>query len=440
MAYREQPGKWVKALDLKEVIQCTVGCCVCGWFFTIGMLVGMFNAGDFLRKAQAWEVRPAWRQTECEVLAAGVSCADTETRSTCGGYQLGSMPSTSPPVFLTEEIAICPGTYWCGKEQDVCHCNGEITYAPELFDGQIYTVPEAERAYKVVSSGPWKCGTDQNREPYAVDPAPWHVKHCWCTPAEILAILKKHGGQALHKKECSEAANFDFDAAKRRLQREQGDDLEAEPRLLASSRRRRTYSYTPWALVSVPTMQDLDFGGPSSKQRLTCAYEYGVPAASSANYRSDGAYSGDVWKVEDVATQWGNKTSRPCWVRAAGEAGESLQTCAVALKEPGTLQEVAKSSQSLITTFFWVCLGISLVFTLLAFPSLYRLVRRLTGGVSSSETGCLLDADLRGRSARRSLSSGPTESRNWVSCAEDLCKPIAGPQARTLPLSESGVE
>lgn len=34
----------------------------------------------------------------------------------------------------------------------------------------------------------------------------------------------------------------------------------------------------------------------------------------------------------------------------------------------------------------------------------------------------------RGRSARRSLSSGPTESRNWVSCAEGLCKPIAGPQ------------
>ena len=35
----------------------------------------------------------------------------------------------------------------------MCHCNGEITYAPELFDGQIYTVPEADRAYK--ASGGW---------------------------------------------------------------------------------------------------------------------------------------------------------------------------------------------------------------------------------------------------------------------------------------------
>ncbi|CAE7836651.1 Nudt22 [Symbiodinium microadriaticum] len=392
MAYREQPGRWIKALDLPETIRCTLGCCCCGWVVTIGCLFGMYGAGDFLRKAEAWEVRPAWRQTECEVLAAGVSCADTETRSTCGGYPLGSMPSTSPPVFLTEDIAVCPGTYWCGKEQDVCHCNGEITYAPELFDGQIYTVPEADRAYKVVSSGPWKCGTDQNGEPYAVDPAPWHVKHCWCTPAEILAILKKHGGQALHKKECAEAANFDFDAAKRRLQREPGEDLEAEPRLLASSRRRRTFSYTPWALVSVPTTQDLDFGDAPSNRQLTCAYEFGVPAASSANYQSDGTYSGDVWLVEDVAKEWGNKTSRPCWVRAAGEAGESLQTCAVALLEPGILQEVAKGSQTLMTKSFWVFLGISLVLSLLAFPSLYRLVRRLTGGASSSETGCLLDA------------------------------------------------
>ena len=33
----------------------------------------------------------------------------------------------------------------------MCSCTGEITYAPELFDGEVYTVPSAERAYKVPS-------------------------------------------------------------------------------------------------------------------------------------------------------------------------------------------------------------------------------------------------------------------------------------------------
>ena len=41
-----------------------------------------------------------------------------------------------------------PGTYWCAKEGDMCNCTGEITYSPELFDGYVYTVPEAEQAYK----------------------------------------------------------------------------------------------------------------------------------------------------------------------------------------------------------------------------------------------------------------------------------------------------
>ncbi|CAE7224897.1 Nudt22 [Symbiodinium natans] len=369
-----------------------------------GAIFGIYSAGTFLQKAKAWEVRPAWRQTQCEVLVAGVSCADTETRSTCGGYRLGSMPSGSPPVFLTEEIAVCPGTYWCGKEQEMCTCNGEITYAPELFDGEIYTVPEAERAYKVVSNGTWRCGTDQSGQPFAVDPAPWHIKHCWCTPAEILGIVKKHGGQSLHKKECSEAANFDFEnsqLSQRRLQSEEGEEEqdeeggeggEAPERLLHSSRRRRTYSYTPWALVSVSKNEDLDFGygdGGSASKHLSCAYEYGIPAASSANYRSDGSYSGDVWIAEGVAQEWGNHSSRTCWVRTTGEAGERLQTCAVALEKPGTLQAVAEESQSVVWKVFWWGLGISLGLTACSFVPLRRVFRQTFGRNSSPDAQSL---------------------------------------------------
>ena len=60
---------------------------------------------------------------------------------------------------------------------------------------------------KVMSNGMWKCGTDQSGVQYKVgkiastfslhlnlqpvsldqvDPAPWHVKHCFCTPESWL--------------------------------------------------------------------------------------------------------------------------------------------------------------------------------------------------------------------------------------------------------------
>ena len=49
---------------------------------TIALGFAMATAGVFLRRAEAWEVKTAWRQAECKVLAAGVSCVDEEKRST----------------------------------------------------------------------------------------------------------------------------------------------------------------------------------------------------------------------------------------------------------------------------------------------------------------------------------------------------------------------
>ena len=265
----------------------------------------------------------------------------------------------------------------------MCRCNGEITYAPELFDGLVYTVPVAERAYKVVSSGTWKCGTDQNGKPFEIDPAPWHIKHCWCSPQGILDILKQHDASSLHKKECSEAANFDFDQGGARRLRQyftedddaldesdaedvEDDSSDSEPaklrRLSHDSRRRRTYTYTPWALVSVPsesTFSSFDSGSDDARQ-ISCAYEFGVPAASAQLYHSDGPYSGDVWKVEDIAKQWGNVSTRPCWVRSRGESGERLAACAVALLKPGSLAIKADKTLSVMWSFLWVTLSLTL--------------------------------------------------------------------------------
>lgn len=109
------------------------------------------------------------------------------------------MPSQRVPVFLGEQIAMCPGTYWCAKEQELCTCTGEIIYSPKLFDGYTYTSTAGE-AYKVRSEGTWKCGTDQQGQEYA-DPAPGEVKHCWCTPKEIQEMLQPFGADNLHKEE-----------------------------------------------------------------------------------------------------------------------------------------------------------------------------------------------------------------------------------------------
>jgi len=346
---------------------------LCSLFIVhIGSGFCLFYDGLFVQQAEAWEVQTAWRQTKCKVLAAGVSCDDTglivpdslgRVSSTCAGYKAGAMPNQSVPVFLTEQIAVCPGTYWCAKEGDMCNCKGEITYSRELFDGHVYTVPEAERAYKVMSNGMWKCGTDQSGVQYKVDPAPWHVKHCFCTPDGIQELLRPYGAEHLHKKECSENVNFDFESKGRRLkeathrarsllQRARARLHELwEPRQLASIAR-RTYCYTPWALV---TVEDEDPFHLRTKY-IRCAYEYGVPQASH-RYCGTGPYNGgEVWDAENVALAWGKDPLRDCWVRTQSQS-QSVNGgfCGVSMAIPGTLQEKARGDMHVTSILFYSC-------------------------------------------------------------------------------------
>ncbi|CAJ1417076.1 unnamed protein product [Effrenium voratum] len=95
-----------------------------------------------------------------------------------------------------------------------------------------------------------ECGTDQEGRPFAVDPAPWRVKHCWCIPHDIQAILEPYG-TSIHKKECSELTHCENERRlpmQRRLFAKMRDRLAAKRRLTHYSRRWRTYHYTPWPL------------------------------------------------------------------------------------------------------------------------------------------------------------------------------------------------
>ncbi|CAE7222195.1 unnamed protein product [Symbiodinium natans] len=361
-------------------------CSCCWWCAAVAAGIAAHNWGDISNKANAWDIATMWQQTTCQILASGVSCTDKDSGSACFGYTGGTAPSSQPPVFLTEHMATCPGSYWCAKEGGTCHCNGEITYAPALFDGHMYTVPSAEQAYKVASSSSWQCGTDQSGKPFSVDPAPWRAKHCWCTPQSILDILKQDAS-GLHKKKCSEASNAAFEQQGRRLYqeppvvkdadaKEDEEDEEYEemteseqevdvatPRRLTdvmyTARRRRTFSYTPWALVSLQPDSDRLDGDRDGAKQISCAYEFGVPAASSALYTSSGPYSGDVWKAERVAKAWGDVPTRPCWVRVRSEAGERLANCAVALDKPGTLKDQAKRKMEVAQICLWISLGLA---------------------------------------------------------------------------------
>lgn len=114
-----------------------------GWALMIASLIlntyylgfGLFWDGLFLQKIKAWEVQTAWRQTKCKVLAAGVSCASEDSRdsgSTCYGYKAGAMPNQRVPVFLTEQIAVCPGTYRCAKREACATARGKSLTAPSF--------------------------------------------------------------------------------------------------------------------------------------------------------------------------------------------------------------------------------------------------------------------------------------------------------------------
>lgn len=306
-------------------------------FLTVQSFMRMLNTQIGIKHTQHWEDAQFWQKSSCKVVTAGVSCVEDDSGSTCGylGKNISKLAAVKGALFFDWEfLSVCPGTYWCAVEGQTCTCDGTVTYAAELFDGKnVFDHPDLT----YIVNGAIKCGTDKDGQLYA-DPAPYHNKHCFCTPRQVLEKLHaktlsiNNVNRALHINDfsrCAKEANSDF----------LGEQIEspqvAARRLTSSPRRRRTYSYTPWALVEVQAEHGLD----TSKTVLTCAYEYGSPQASQGVYQGTADGTGGT-DFKSLVGDWISKET--CTVRMPGQSG--ADTCAVSFGNLGGLTEIQKST------------------------------------------------------------------------------------------------
>jgi hypothetical protein len=334
--------------------------------------------------AAAWEQKDDWRQVPCTVLSTGVACTEKDTGGTCEGYVPGKLHSTQPPyVFATEDIASCPGVYWCAKEGEQCFCDGDITYASRIFNGAAknpYDVDKAhDPAFTITSNGSGILCDLQPTGPFPSDPTPGWTKHCWCTPS-VIRNLSRRGDATFDKQDCALRSNTDFENG------EQSDLPQAARRLASSPRRRRTFSYTPWALVEVE-VEGVGRPSPSPPaKQLVCAYEFGNSLASYEDYQSDGAYSEDVWTVEDLTKEWSDSESRQCYIRVAGEAAQAGRACAAAMSKPGSLWVKRQGDLSDWKWWFWMSIAVLVIgLSIRAFPICAQHARRLGDDGCTSE-------------------------------------------------------
>mmetsp|Transcript_20821 Transcript_20821/g.58220 ORF Transcript_20821/g.58220 Transcript_20821/m.58220 type:complete len:332 (-) Transcript_20821:575-1570(-) len=200
------------------------GCVCCATAMSISMLLiictsfSIANQKGNLVQAEAWEKPYSWRTAECKVVTAGVSCVEKDTGGTCGGFGNADAGTTNASAkidgtvfFGYRDIAVCPGTYWCAKEDETCTCDGEVLYASALFDGMGYTVSDSDSEYRFQATGPVTCGNNKFGLHFATDPSPYNIKHCWCTPRSVLERLHPAGTITRSPQECAEQANMDFE-------------------------------------------------------------------------------------------------------------------------------------------------------------------------------------------------------------------------------------
>lgn len=311
-------------------------CCFISIF--IAGLIGLQNYRNLpgeIEIAKLWaspQNGASWVETTCTVHSAGISnqggCWEPAPKQ---GLNLMLQLNRDP--LLPDKFSVCPGIHWCADEGgscDTCH-GGDILYSEFLFHGNQpvdHTIGETGDAlretllkYKVPTGAgvtvhganqPVQCAHGDGM-PFTEDPAPGKSKACFCTPQNVVDLLREKGPIEPSGQNCAGLANQAFlsEANHRRLR-----EVVSLQALNSTSQqwmypegycRSEDYSnilmidayalnqdykvYLNWALVEAEA-------GNSSKPSLRCAYEYGAPFAS----REDN----DV--VKDIYQAWNQST------------------------------------------------------------------------------------------------------------------------------------
>eukprot|EP00429_Kryptoperidinium_foliaceum_P033741 CAMPEP_0176176276 /NCGR_PEP_ID=MMETSP0120_2-20121206/90295_1 /TAXON_ID=160619 /ORGANISM="Kryptoperidinium foliaceum, Strain CCMP 1326" /LENGTH=361 /DNA_ID=CAMNT_0017514323 /DNA_START=80 /DNA_END=1162 /DNA_ORIENTATION=+ len=349
-------------------------------------------------QAMAWTQPRFWRSAPCRVLAIGSSCVEVSPRRACTGLAWSGTEAELREIngalyFEHASSPVCPGSHWCAEEGQECACFGDVVFAPLLFNGARYLLSSQDRKrFSLKSRGTTRCGFDQYGQPYeSSDDWSRPSGHCWCTPEEVLQLVKRHGTSLGELGERSNRAQEAFEGIGRpgsgaplyrgslaglntslldvdlRASAEGEEEEDMKGQTTHDSRRRRTYAYTPWALVEVPS-QDSAGGG-----TVTCAYEHGAPGATFGVHTTSGPdttfWSWGGNEAEEVNKEWVGKLDHSrttqCYVRIAGDAGRD--TCEVGMQPLEELQahadhalliaNVTLTSLIVITVLVWVGLA-----------------------------------------------------------------------------------
>jgi len=241
------------------------------------IVVSIYAVFDFKAKilqGQRWERHELWDTAQCTILAAGVDCTEKDTGFVCG-YNAYPQENSEVDKLLSREsfqfdqgVSSCPGRFVCASEGYQCQCNGRVAYAPAVFNNQVTSPYVGKVEHKMSDGRPMMCSHNQDKGgAFSYDPKPYSPKFCFCTPGAVLDRIDTYESRTRPgKRTCAKEANEDFESQKksRRLktnpelltatapatrEEDYGMQNDTQSRRLTSERRRRTYTFNPWALV-----------------------------------------------------------------------------------------------------------------------------------------------------------------------------------------------
>eukprot|EP00931_Biecheleriopsis_adriatica_P087941 TRINITY_DN62342_c0_g1_i1.p1 TRINITY_DN62342_c0_g1~~TRINITY_DN62342_c0_g1_i1.p1 ORF type:complete len:430 (-),score=61.32 TRINITY_DN62342_c0_g1_i1:72-1361(-) len=353
--------------DLICILCCALSIFICGYIAwqNYANLPGQVQASKLWAHPQNGA---EWVEGTCKVLRTGIAsqggCWEPAPKQQMNIWQT----ELNRDPDLPAEFSVCPGLHWCADEGGTCEkCEGgDVLYAGTLFHGNMpidHTAagesvretllqakhPTGKGTMLHNVNGPVQCSHGDGAQ-FPEDPMPGQRKSCFCTPKEVVDLVKEKG--PIHPdgesgQTCQGIANqaFTSETKSRRLREMISQEAlnttsqlwmypegycrpEDVSNILVSdmySFNTGYWVYLNWALVEVKNP------GEPEQPKLRCASEFGAPFAS----REDNDWVKEIYKK--YRSYADSETTIPCYIRKGGMCGDS--SCAVALTNPSELYE-----------------------------------------------------------------------------------------------------